>query len=74
MKHTIKFRMGTTEYRSVQEIDHMLDKVKEVWKKHNHLSLGQLIKGLAFRRDVPVRNLSDIVMINIIEAELHETD
>jgi len=74
MKHTIKFRMGSTEYRSDKEIEHVLEKVRKMWTHHNYLNLAQLINGLAVRKNIPVKNLSDTVMINAIDAEINETD
>jgi len=74
MKHTIKFRMGSTEYRSDKEIDYVLEKVRKIWSAHNYLNLAQLINGLAARKNLPVKNLTDIVMINAIDAEINETD
>ena len=41
---------------------------------HNYLNLAQLINGLAVRKNIPVKNLSDTVMINAIDAEINETD
>ena len=74
MKHTIKFRMGSTEYRSDKEIEHVLEKVRKMWSNHNYLNLAHLINGLAVRKNIPVKNLSDTVMINAIDAEINETD
>ena len=45
-----------------------------MWSNHNYLNLAQLINGLAVRKNIPVKNLSDTVMINAIDAEINETD
>lgn len=66
--------MAPTEYRSEQDIDSVLTKVRQIWLSHNYLSLPQLIKGLAARKSIPISKLSDTALKTLIEKELNESD
>ena len=74
MKQSIKLTMGYRDYREDAEIERVLGLVKEIWLQNNFLNLAEIFHCVCNVKELDIRHLTDLQLVNYIENYLEGKD
>ena len=74
MSHKITYKMNYTQYRTTEEINSVLELVKQMWEANNHLSLCKLLNAISIHKGVELKHLSDPQLEGYISNILKKDD